>query len=613
MRQQTTQSVQPRQSRFKWRDRVTSLPNICRLVRLAWHSSRGWLVATIILRTARAATPIIMFWIPKLILDDLIIAIKGTRGNFHAIAFLVALQFVVAILSDIMTRLSTFSENMLAESISSYVSVTLMQHAAALSLTAIEDPIIYAKLDRARNQAAARTLLIASLLSICEDLGIYITLLVGFIVISPWLVLFLTLSIVPSFVYESCSSVWRADLTRSAAPQQRKMDYFLQIATTLEGAKELRMFGIGEYLTNSYRQIADRVYVKIKTLDAKRAAYGSLVSILNTGTYYGAYVIALLQVVRGTISLGTFTFISSSFARSRGCIARISSGLSVVSDNSLLLNDLFDVLDLRTFVQREPDGLPFPNPVKHGIEFKDVCFAYPGTNHYVVKHLNFSIHPGESIAFVGENGSGKTTIIKLLSGLYVPSEGQILLDGIDLQRYDMKLFRQHVSTVFQDFGCYELSVRENVGIGNIAAADDDCILRQALEASDIYGSVATMPGGYEQVLGRRFEDGVDLSGGQWQKLALARAYVRTAELVILDEPSASLDARAEAEVFEKFQDLIAGRMAVLISHRLVVSRLVDKIFVIACGVIEEEGTHHELMASNRRYASLYELQAAGYR
>jgi len=308
-----------------------------------------------------------------------------------------------------------------------------------------------------------------------------------------------------------------------------------------------------------------------------------------------------------------FTFLTGSFNRSRSYIERILSGFNDISEQAMFLTDLFDFFAMQPTIQSPPHPIPAPRPIRDGFEFRHVDFAYPGSDRLVVRNINFRLNPAEKLALIGENGAGKTTLVKLLARLYDPIAGQILLDGVDLREYDVEDLRHEIGVIFQDYMRYDMLIRENIGFGKIEALSEEPRMEHAAQKSLAKKLIDRLPKGYDQMVGRRFEGGVDLSGGEWQKLALARAYMRDAQLLILDEPTATLDARAEFEVFQRFADLTRGRMAVLISHRFSTVRMADRILVLADGAIREQGTHRQLVALGGRYAELFELQAAGYR
>jgi ATP-binding cassette subfamily B protein len=394
-------------------------------------------------------------------------------------------------------------------------------------------------------------------------------------------------------------------------------------------AKEVQMFGLAGWLTDRYAALAQRYYEENRQLSIRKGLVSALLSLVGTLGYYGAYVTILLRAVAGAITLGTLTFLAAAFARSRDLIQRLLLSASDIYEQSLYLKDLFVFFEMKPSISSKPGAVRVPRPIRSGFVFEDVGFQYPGAERWAIRHVNLSISPGERIALVGENGAGKTTITKLLARLYDPTEGRILLDGVDLRDYDLASLREAIGVIFQDFVRYDMRFDENVGVGEIdgvsgylaevrdapenGASAPPPALVDASERSLASTLLPRFTRGYRQMLGRRFDDGVDLSGGEWQKIALARAYMREAQLLILDEPTAALDARAEYEVFVRFNQLMAGRMAVVISHRFSTVRMADRIVVLGDGRVIEEGTHEALLAHAGLYAELFEMQAAGYR
>jgi ATP-binding cassette subfamily B protein len=380
-----------------------------------------------------------------------------------------------------------------------------------------------------------------------------------------------------------------------------------------ESAKEVKLFGLSDFLVGRYAKLSADFYEANKRLAVRRNIVSTLLVTVGTLGYYGAYGVIIYRTVLGAFSIGTLTFLAGSFRASRDLIQRVLLALSNIYEQSLYLSDLFTFFDVRPSVVSKPGARAVPGPIREGFRFVNVGFRYPGSDRWAVRGLTFDFRPDERIALVGENGAGKTTLVKLLARLYDPDEGRILLDGVDLREYDLASLRRNIGIIFQDFVRYDFVLRENIGVSQVEALDDDARIREAARrslADSVAGRVAK---GYDQMLGRRFEGGVELSGGEWQKVALGRAYMREAQVLILDEPTASLDARAEYEVFLRFAELTRGRMAVLISHRFSTVRMAERILVLQGGELVDQGTHEELVARGGLYAELFSLQAAGYR
>ena len=573
---------------------------------LVWQTSPPLVLSGVVLRLIRALLPLATLWVAKLIIDA-VVARSPDLWRW------VAVELGLAILGDVLGRANAFGDSLLADRFTNRISIRLMQHAAKLDLVSFEDPVFYDKLERARRQTTGRITLLASLLNIAQDTVSLISLSAGLIVFSPWLLLLLALAVIPSFLGETHFTALAYSVLYKWTPQRRELDYLRMLGASAGSAKEIKIFGLGDYLADRYRSVSDRVFQENKRVAIRRATVGSLLNLVSTGGYYGAYVVILLRTVSGELSLGTLTFLTGAFARSRMFIEKILSGFTDVSEQALFLRDLFEFFEMEPQIRSLPNALPAPRPIRDGFEFQDVTFRYAGAAQDVLTGINFRLAPAEKVALIGANGAGKTTLVKLLARLYEPTSGRILLDGADLRDYSVEELRREIGVIFQDYMRYDLLVKENIGFGKIEDLQSADLISNAATKGQASEMIARLPGQFEQVIGRRFEGGVDLSGGEWQKIALARAYMRDAQLLILDEPTATLDARAEYEVFLRFAELTRGRMSVLISHRFSTVRMADRILVLSGGAITEQGTHRELVDQGGLYAELFELQAAGYR
>ena len=612
-----------------WRDRLAALGYLPALLRLVWETHHGYTVAMIVLRLVRAFVPVAGLWVAKLIIDQVVLLARTPGAPLTSLWRVVALELVVVIAGEFLARASSLIESLLGDLFSNTMSVRLMRHAATLDLEQFEDPEFYDHLERARRQTTARIGLIAMLLSMGQDVLTLGTLAAALVVHNPWLLLLLTVAIVPSFLGETHFAALSYSLLFRRTPERRELDYLRYVGASDKTAKEVHMFGLAGWLSDRYAALASRYYEENKRLSTRKAVVSALLSIVGTFGYYGAYVTILLRAVAGTISLGTLTFLAAAFSRSRDLIQRLLLSASDIYEQSLYLKDLFVFFEMQPSIRSRPGAPRVPSPMRTGFVFEDVGFQYPGSDRWAIRHVNLSIAPGERIALVGENGAGKTTITKLLARLYEATEGRILLDGVDLREYDLASLREAIGVIFQDFVRYDMRFDENVGVGEIegvtgylaqvrdaapgTAEGPPTALVDAADRSLASSLLPRFADGYRQMLGRRFDDGVDLSGGEWQKIALARAYMRAAQLLILDEPTAALDARAEYEVFVRFNQLMAGRMAVVISHRFSTVRMADRIVVLSGGQVVEEGTHESLVERHGLYSELFEMQAAGYR
>lgn len=604
-----------------WKERRQALRYVPPLVKMVWRTHRGYASTMVVLRVLRAFIPVATFWVGKLIIDA-VLAARAGNGNLRDLWRYVILELAIVAAGEILARVSALVESLLSDLFSNIMSVRLMEHAATLDLAQFENPDFYDHLERARRQTVGRIALLTQLLGIAQDFLTLLTLAGALVVSSPWLLLLLVVAIVPSFLGETHYASLGYSLLFRWTPERRQLDYLRYVGASDVTAKEVHMFGLAGWLTRRYSELADRFYEENKKLSVRRALVSTLLSFLGTLGYYGAYVIILLSAVRGQITIGTLTFLAASFGRGRDVIQSILLAASGVYEQALYLRDLFEFFEMRPTISSLNSAPPVPAPIEQGFIFENVGFQYPGSERWAVRGLDMTLGRSERIALVGENGAGKTTITKLIARLYDPTEGRILLDGRDLREYDLASVRQGIGVIFQDFVRYDMRFDENIGVGEIeaVAADLDsgdravpALIQSAAEQSLASSLLPRFKEGYHQMLGRRFENGVDLSGGEWQKVALARAYLRAAQVLILDEPTAALDARAEYEVFMRFSELVAGRMAVLISHRFSTVRMADRIIVLRDGKVEEEGTHEELVGQEGLYNELFTMQAAGYR
>ncbi len=603
-----------------WKERLEALRYLPALFRLIWRTHRGYTLAIVLLRVVRSVVPVATFWVGKLILDSVIAAKAGT-GSLTQIWRYLVLELLIVLSGEILARASSLIESLLGDLFSNAMSVELMEHAAKLDLAQFEDPEFYDHLERARRQTVGRIALLSLLLSMSQDALTLVTLAGALIAYNPWLLLLLAVAVIPSFLGETHFASLGYSLLFRWTPERRQLDYLRYVGASDKTAKEVQMFGLAPWLTERYRDLSQRFYEENRNLSIRRGVVSALLSILGTIGYYGAYIVILIRAVKGDITIGTLTFLAASFGRGRDVIQNILLSASNVYEQALYLRDLFVFLDMRPTIESPPNARPVPTPIRTGFLFEDVGFRYPGSERWAIRNVNLQLRPGERVALVGENGAGKTTITKLLARLYDPTEGRITLDGVDLREYDLTSLRHAIGVIFQDFVRYDMRFDENIGVGEIESVRADldkrngtpAAITSAAENSLASSLLPRFSQGYQQMLGRRFDDGVDLSGGEWQKIALARAYIRDAQVLILDEPTAALDARAEYEVFLRFSELVAGRMAILISHRFSTVRMADHIIVLRHGKVEEQGSHEELLAGKGLYEELFSMQAAGYR
>jgi ATP-binding cassette subfamily B protein len=596
-----------------WRDRLAALKNVPPVLRLVWKAAPKVVAAGLALRVVSALTPLAALAISKWIIDLVVAAVKNPGPLPHQIWYLLAGEFFVAALGNVLGRAIDYTDARLADEFTREVSLRVMEHAGRLDLETFEDPVFQDKLERARLQATDRIGMLNSMGRLLLQSITLVSLSIGVIVYSPWLFLVLVICVAPAFAGESHFAFRGYTLAHSLTPIRRELDYLRIVGSGKESAKEVKMFGLGGYLQKRYGALTDGVIQKNRQLTRKRLWWGSALAIVGSVGYYASFAYLVWRTLLGEISVGTLTFLAGAIAGSSSQLQGVFSLFSSISDQALFLTDLVDFLAIKPRIQSKPNAVPAPRPIREGFEFRDVSFHYPGSTRQVLDHLNFRIEPGEHIALVGENGQGKTTLVKLMARLYDPSSGVILLDGVDLREYNVEDLQREIGVIFQDFVRYDMAARMNIGVGRIEETDQDEALWAAAKKSRADRTLERLEGGLDQMLGRRFEGGVDLSGGEWQKFALARAYLRNAQVLILDEPTASLDAVAESEVFARFADLARNSTAILISHRFSTVRKAGRIVVLEGGRIREQGTHDQLVTIRGRYARLFELQAANYR
>ncbi len=603
-----------------WKERLQALRYVPALFRLIWRTHRGYTAAMIVLRIVRSVVPVTSFWVGKLILDS-VIAAKAGHGSLTQVWRYLALELAIVLTGEVLARASSLIESLLGDLFSNAMSVQLMEHAAKLDLAQFEDPEFYDHLERARRQTVGRIALLSLLLSMSQDALTLLTLATALIAYNPWLLLLLAVAVIPSFLGETHFAALGYSLLFRWTPERRQLDYLRYVGASDKTAKEVQMFGLAPWLTERYRDLSQKFYEENRSLSVRRGVVSALLSILGTVGYYAAYIVILIRAVKGGITIGTLTFLAASFGRGRDVIQNILLSASNVAEQALYLRDLFVFLEMRPTIESPPNARQVPAKIQSGFVFENVGFRYPESERWAVRNVDLVLRPGERVALVGENGAGKTTITKLLARLYDPTEGRITLDGVDLKEYDLVSLRHTIGVIFQDFVRYDMRFDENIGVGEIESVRADLdrnngtppVISAAAENSLAASLLPRFSKGYQQMLGRRFDEGVDLSGGEWQKIALARAYIRDAQVLILDEPTAALDARAEYEVFLRFSELVAGRMAILISHRFSTVRMADRIIVLRHGKVEEQGSHEELLANGGLYEELFTMQAQGYR
>ncbi|MFL9483212.1 ABC transporter ATP-binding protein [Chitinophagaceae bacterium LWZ2-11] len=598
---------------ISFKERLAALKNLPRFFKLVWQTSPSLTISNAVLRTLRSAIPIAVLYVGKLIIDQVVLLSHSPANTSHNHLWqLIGLEFGLAIASDVLGRAISLMDSLLGDLFANHTSIKIMQHAAKLDLEQFEDSNFYDKLERARQQTIGRTVLLSQVLSQLQDLITVAFLATGLIVFNPWLIVLLFIAVIPAFLGEAHFNDKNYALTRRQTPERRDLDYIRYVGASDETAKEIKIFNLSGFFIDRFKTLSNKFYIDNKHLTIKRSVWGTLFAFLGSLGYYGAYVFIILRTITGSLSIGDLTFLAGSFRQLRSLLESILTRFTAVSQGAIYLKDFFDFFEISPNIHPTPNPRPFPKPILQGFTFENVGFRYAHSERWANRHLNFTLNVGEKLALVGENGAGKSTLVKLLSRLYDPTEGRILLDGYDLREYDVNELRTQIGVIFQDYLRYQMTVSQNIAVGNISEKENRDLIITSAEQSLAAPLIQKLPSKYDQALGKRFNNGVDLSGGEWQKIALARAYMKDAQLLILDEPTSALDARAEYEVFQRFSELTKGKTAVLISHRFSTVRMADRILVLENGEVLEVGSHEELLKLNGRYAELFNLQAVGY-
>ena len=597
-----------------WRERFAALGNLPAFFKLVWEVSPGLFLGNAALRLIRAAIPTATLYIGKLIIDQVVAYTKHTQihSDNHYLWWLIGAEFGLAILSTALGRAVALIDGLLGDLFANQTSVRLMEHAATLDLEQFEDATFYDKLERARRQTTGRTVLLSGVFGQVQELISVGFLAAGLAVYNPWLLLLILVAVTPSFIGDNYFNQRSYSLSRSWTPERRELDYLRYVGASDETAKEVKIFGLSGFLIDRFRSLSWEYFRKNRALAISRAGWGTLLTILGTAGYYGAYVWIIERAVNSQISLGDLTFLAGSFRQVRSSLEGILLQFSSLTQEAIYLQDLFDYFAIKPAIHSPKVIRPFPNHIREGFVFEGVGFKYTNSERWALRNLSFTLQAGEKLALVGENGAGKTTLVKLLARLYDPTEGRILLDGYDLREYDLAELRRNIGVIFQDYTRFKMSAGVNIAVGDIDQRTNQSRIETSAQRSLADTVIAKLTGGYDQQLGRSFGKGVELSGGEWQKVALARAYMRDAQLIILDEPTAALDARAEYEVFQRFGKLTEGKSSVIISHRFSTVRMADRILVLENGTLLEIGSHYELLEKDGRYAELFGLQARGY-
>ena len=583
-----------------------------RALNLVWTTSRPLTITLALLTLVGGVLPAVIAYIGQLIVDGVIAAAQAADPDTRGVLILIGLEALVVIAVAATQRGISASQSLLRALLGQRVNVMILEKAMTLELAQFEDSEFYDKLTQARREASSRPLSLVNrtfgLVQNAISLASYSVLLFAF---SPWAVVILIVAGLPSFFAEAKFSGDAFRLFRWRSPDTRMQLYLETVIAREDGVKEVKLFQLGPRLLQRYRDIFTKLFVEDRKLTLRRDTWGFLLGLVSTGALYGAYVWIIITTIASVITLGAMTMYLVLFRQGQAAVSAILMSVSGMYEDNLYLSNLYEYLEQPVPVRRG-QSVRGPDPAR-GLQFENVSFTYAGAKQKALSNISLQIKPGESLALVGENGSGKTTLIKLLTRLYDPTEGRILLDGLDLQEWDVEALRQRIGVIFQDFGRYQFTVGENIGAGDVRYIDDKERWKKAAVTGMAAPFIEDMPDSYDTQLGRWFKGGRELSGGQWQKIALSRAFMRSdADILVLDEPTAAMDASSEAEVFKHFRNASGNKMTILISHRFSTVRAAEKIIVIHQGRILERGNHESLLAEGGQYAHLFKLQARGY-
>ncbi|MCA1646490.1 MAG: ABC transporter ATP-binding protein/permease [Chloroflexi bacterium] len=599
-----------------WANAGTTWHGFRRVLGLVWEANPGLTLALALLNLAQGGLPAARVWVSKLLVDAVVAAVTTGSGTaaLPQVVFLVVLQFAIGAAGNILSTIGNICQQLLQEQVANRIQLLVMRQANALDLVFFERPQFYDLLQQVQREATFRPVqMVQTAFGLIRQVLTFASLLALLVNLEWFIAVAALLSPIPAFV-SSARYGWQGyQMMRWQSPLRRMMSYLTNLMTSDTYNKEVKLFTVGNFFIERFSNLFQRYYADNRSLVIRRYLAGSVWSMLTVLTSGLTFLYVAFRTLGGTISVGGLTLYVQAADGVSQAFSALLGGLQSMYEHQLYLKTLFELLDFEPQVRAPEHPVAVRHPILAGIEFRNVTYSYEGKDEPALKDVSFSIARGETVAIVGHNGAGKTTLVKLVARLYDPQEGQVLIDGRDVREYDPDELRGEFGVLFQDYVSYQFSARENIGIGRVERLDDTSAIASAANKSGASAVIEGLPQGYDTVLGKWFDGGVNLSGGEWQKVALGRAFMREAQILILDEPSAALDAKAEYELFSRLRQLAHGRTAIFISHRFSTVRQADRILVFEQGRLIESGTHAELLALGGRYAELFNLQAASYR
>ena len=606
----------PAHQEFKVARVGEAFSNALRVFRLVWDTSSRLTVLMTTLTVASALLPAAGAWVTKLVFDAVVVAIAAGGGpeQIRKIVVLVLISLSLTAVGFLLRNSLGATRAILGDLFTNRTNLMILEKSETLDISYFESAAFYDRLENAQREAREGPMQVVSeAFGIVQNAITLLSMIALLLRFQWWVIVVVLVTTLPALVIELHFGRERFRLQTWRSPTVRRLAYFRWLITNDDYIKELRIFDLGNYLIGLYRKTFARFFRENASLTVRSNAASFALQLVGAVGSAAVFGYVAVQTVLQRVTLGDLALYYQAYQQTVNATTQLLQGITAIYERGLFVNNFFEFMEFQPLISEASEGRKIPRPLTKGIVFEDVHFTYPGTEKPVLKGVSFAVHPGETLAVVGANGAGKTTLVKLLSRFYEPNQGRILIDGVDLRDYDLYDLRSQIGVIFQDYGRYQETAATNVGYGSIQYLQDKERIVSASKSSGAHEVIAELPSGYETQLGRWFNDGVNLSIGQWQKIALARGFMRDAQLLILDEPTSSLDVQSEHDVFQRFRELTTGKMTILISHRFTTVRMAHRIIVIEDGKVIEQGSHEELLHLRGHYAALFDMQAASYR